>query len=189
MQAGGFTPEQGLTMHHASRIPTWLARATARAAATLAIVALALAAPAQASGQVEIKDFGFYDLSVDGSVPAPEDISGSRNIVSNIRLQRQTEEIDAQLGRSFGFRFRVTDPALHGQTLTLRTIFPPLTNPESKRTMVTQDRPFTGSSEVLYDGYRFDYDWEMAEGIWTFQVLHKGRVIAEKKFKVIIPMN
>ena len=172
-------------MQHASQIFTWLARA----AAPLAVVAHALAAPAQASGQVEIKDFGFYDLSVDGSVPAPEDISGSRNIVSNIRLQRQTEEIDAQLGRSFGFRFRVTDPALHGQTLTLRTIFPPLTNPESKRTMGTQDRTFVGTSELLYDGYRFDYDWEMAEGIWTFQVLHKGRVIAEKKFKVIIPMN
>lgn len=172
-------------MQHASRIPAWLARALA----PLAIVALALTAPAQASGQVEIRDFGFYDLSVDGSVPAPEDISGSRNIVSNIRLQRQTEEIDAQLGRSFGFRFRVTDPALHGQQLTLRTIFPPLTNPESKRTMATQDRTFVGSNELLYDGYRFDYDWEMAEGIWTFQVLHKGRVIAEKKFKVIIPMN
>ena len=172
-------------MHHVLRTHTWLARALA----PLVLLALALAAPAQASGQVEIKDFGFYDLSVDGSVPAPDDISGSRNIVSNIRLQRQTEEIDAQLGRSFGFRFRVTDPSLHGKTLTLRTIFPPLTNPESKRTMATQDRTFIGSSELLYDGYRFDYDWEMAEGIWTFQVLHNGRVIGEKKFKVIIPMN
>lgn len=172
-------------MTHAHRTKTWLARALA----PLAVLVFALAAPVWASGQVEIKDYGFYDLSVDGSVPAPEDISGSRNIVSNIRLQRQTEEIDAQLGRSFGFRFRITDPALYGQQLTLRTIFPPLTNPESKRTMVTQDRPFTGTNEVLYDGYRFDYDWEMAEGIWTFQILHNGKVIGEKKFKVIIPMN
>lgn len=172
-------------MQHASRISGWFARL----AAPLAIVAFAFAAPAQAAGEVEIKDFGFYDLSVDGSVPAPDDVSGSRNIVSNIRLQRQTEEIDAQLGRSFGFRFRIADPKLYGQTLTLRTIFPPLTNPESKRTMTTQDRTFVGSSELLYDGYRFDYDWEMAEGIWTFQILHKGRVISEKKFKVIIPMN
>jgi hypothetical protein len=173
-------------MTQVHRIRLWLARA----AAPFLVLALALAAtPAQASGQVEIKDFGFYDLSVDGSVPAPEDISGSRNVVSNIRLQRQTEEIDAQLGRSFGFRFRITDPALYGKQLTLRTIFPPLTNPESRRTMTTQDRPFTGTSELLYDGYRFDYDWEMAEGIWTFQVLHNGKIIAEKKFKVIIPMN
>jgi hypothetical protein len=172
-------------MHHAHRFDTWLARALA----PLLLLALALASPAAASGQVEIQDYGFYDLSVDGSVPAPDDVSGTRNIVSNIRLQRQTAEIDAQLGRSFGFRFRIADPALHGKTLTLRTIFPPLTNPESKRTMSTQDRTFTATGESLYDGYRFDYDWEMAEGIWTFQILHNGKVIGEKKFKVIIPMN
>ena len=69
-------------MTQAYRIP-FLFR---RAFAPLLVLALALAAPAWASGQVEIKDFGFYDLSVDGSVPAPEDISGSRNVVSNIRL-------------------------------------------------------------------------------------------------------
>ncbi len=172
-------------MRFAHRFPAWFAGALA----PLLVLALALAAPVRAAGQVEIQDFGFYDLSVDGSVPAPADISGSRNIVSNIRLQRQTQEIDAQLGRSFGFRFKVTDPALYGQQLTLRTVFPPLTNPDSKRTMTTQDRPFTATGESVYDGYRFDYDWEMAEGIWTFQVVHDGRVIAEQKFKVIIPMN
>lgn len=167
-----------------------LARLASRFAAPFVALVLIAVAPAQAS-QVEIKDFGFYDMSVDGSVPAPDDVSGTRNIVSNIRLQRQTQEIDAQLGRSFGYRFRIADPALVGKTLTLRTIFPPLTNPESKRTMTTQDRPFAvgSTADVLYDGYRFDYDWEMAEGIWTFQILHNGKVIGEKKFKVIIPMN
>ena len=169
------------------RTPLW----TFRVLAPLLILAAFAAAPVARASQVEIKDYGFYDLSVDGSVPAPEDVSGSRNIVSNIRLQRQTDEIDAQLGRSFGFRFRIADPSLVGRTLTLRTIFPPLSNPETKRTMSTQDRNFTVGStgDVLYDGYRFDYDWEMAEGIWTFQILDGSRVIAEKKFKVIIPMN
>ncbi|MCW5770987.1 MAG: DUF3859 domain-containing protein [Rhodospirillaceae bacterium] len=170
------------------RKTSWLAFALAPLFLLGAVMA---AAAAQASGQVEIKDFGFYDLSVDGSVPAPEDISGTRNIVSNIRLQRQTDEIDAQLGRSFGFRFRITDPALLGKKLTLRTKFPPLSNPDTKRTSGTQDRTFvvTSTGELLYDGYRFDYDWEMAEGTWTFQILQDGKVLAEKKFKVIIPMN
>ena len=54
---------------------------------------------------------------------------------------------------------------------------------------IQPNNKFTGSNELLYDGYRFDYDWEMAEGIWTFQILHNGKVIGEKKFKVIIPMN
>ncbi len=153
------------------------------------LVALFAAAAARASGQVEILDYGFYDVSVEGSTPAPGDISEERNIVGNINLQRQAEEIDAQLGRSFGYRFRVTDPSLMGKTLTLRTTFPPLTNPKSGRTMRTQDRDFVATPGSTYDGYRFDYDWEMAEGIWVFQVVHNGKVIAERKFKVIIPMN
>jgi hypothetical protein len=155
-----------------------------------ALLLFTVVAPAAGSSQVEILDYGFYDVSVQGQVPAPEDISGERNVVGNVRLERQTEEIDAQLGRSFGFRFRVTDPMLIGRKLTLRTIFPPLTNPQSRRTMTTQDREFVAmGGEPLYDGYRFDYDWEMAEGIWTFQVLENGRLLAERKFKVIIPMN
>jgi hypothetical protein len=160
-----------------------------RAALALALLFFAGAA-ARASTQIEILDFGFYDVSVQGTVPAPEDISLERNVVGNIRLERQTDEIDAQLGRSFGFRFRITDPSLIGRRLVLRTIFPPLTNPKNRRTMTTQDREFVAMvGETLYDGYRFDYDWEMAEGIWTFQIVDGGKVIAERKFKVIIPMN
>ncbi len=148
-------------------------------------------APGAAASQIEIVDYGFYDVSVEGTVPAPEDISGERNVVANVRLHRQAEEIDAQLGRSFGFRFRIADQRLLGRRLVLRTIFPPLTNPASKRTMSTQDREFFALStgETYYDGYRFDYDWEMAEGIWTFQILADGKVIGERKFKVIIPLN
>jgi hypothetical protein len=174
-------------MHLHRNVP-WLARTLG----PFLFAVVAFAAPAVwASGQVEIQDYGFYNLSVDGSVPAPEDISGSRNIVSNIRLQRKTDEIDAQLGRSFGFRFRVVDPALVGKTLVLRTTFPPLSNPSTKQTRRTQDRTFVVSKtgELLYDGYRFDNDWEMAEGTWTFQVVYQGHVLAEQKFKVIIPMN
>ena len=44
-----------------------------------------------------------------------------------------------------------------------------------------------GPLEYEKDG--FDYDWERAEGEWTFQVLLDGKVLAEKKFKVILPMN
>ena len=48
-----------------------LARLASRFAAPFVALVLIAVAPAQAS-QVEIKDFGFYDMSVDGSVPAPD---------------------------------------------------------------------------------------------------------------------
>ena len=43
--------------------------------------------------------------------------------------------------------------------------------------------------ENVYFGYTFDYGWEIAEGIWTKQILYNGKVIAEKKFKIIVPLN
>ena len=46
-----------------------------------------------------------------------------------------------------------------------------------------------GENQLVLNAYRFDYGWEMAEGIWRFQVLHKGEVIAEKAIKVVVPMN
>lgn len=155
----------------------------------LALALFASGGPVAAS-QVEIVDKGFYDVKVERSVPAPEDVSGERNVISEIELRRDTLVIDAQLGRSFGYRFRIKDPALAGRVLKLRTKFPPLTNPQTGRTGTVQDREFVAvPGTTYYDGYKFDYDWEMAEGDWIFQVVDGERVLSEIKFKVVIALH
>lgn len=159
------------------------------------IVALALLVPGRAgfaaSDILVIEDYGIYDAAVTGQVDAPQDISGARNIVANVRLIRKTREFAAQPGRSFGFRFRVTDPALLGKRLTLRTRFPKMTNPKTGKVSTAQEREFLVSTTdtVQYDGYRFDHRWEMAEGIWSFEVLYNGKVLTKQTFKVIVPLN
>lgn len=157
----------------------------------LAVLLLLGAAPALAKSPVAVIDFGIYTLNVTNTTKAPGDISLERNVVSNIRLLRQARKIMAQPGRSFGFRFRVSDPALVGRRLTMRTIFPRLTNPKTGRSATSQDRVFIPQSTGItyYDGYRFDYRWEMAEGIWKFQLLDGGKVISEQSFQIIVPLN
>ena len=157
----------------------------------LAVLVVLGAAPAIAKSPVVVLDFGIYTLSVTSTTKAPGDISLERNVVSNIRLLRQVRKIMAQPGRSFGFRFRIDDPALVGKRLTMRTIFPRLTNPKTGRSATRQDRVFIPQSTGItyYDGYRFDYRWEMAEGIWKFQLLDGGKVISEQAFQVIVPLN
>ena len=147
--------------------------------------------PALAKGPMQVIDFGIYKLHVNSTIKAPGDVSLERNVVSNIKLARQARKIMAQPGRSFGFRFRITDPALVGKRLTLRTLFPKLTNPKTGRSAVSQDRTFVaqGLHITYYDGYRFDYRWEMAEGIWRFQLLDGARVLSEQRFQIIVPLN
>jgi hypothetical protein len=41
--------------------------------------------------------------------------------------------------------------------------------------------------EELYTGYRFDHDWEVVPGTWTFQLWYEGRMAAEQKFTIVSP--
>jgi len=173
--------------------------AAARGAVALCAMAMLslAAAPAPAlavdgDGQrVAIVDYGIYEHNVDRFEAEPKHISRERVIVSSVRLLRKADEVDAQPGRMFGFQFRVTDPSLVGQTLTIRRVVPPLTNPATGETatMIERDLVVSHENQLVLNAYRFDYGWEMAEGLWRFQVLVKGKVIAEKAIKVIVPMN
>src|SRR5690606_9560444 len=148
------------------------------------------AAPARAGDRIVIEDFGTYDHVVTQIVPDAKEVAGERSLVADIKLRESTLTIDAQRGRMFGFQFRVVDPALVGQTLTIRKLVPRLTNPATGRsTTVMEDEVVAQPGTLHLNAYGFDYDWERAEGDWTFQVLHQGKVLAEKTFKVILPMN
>lgn len=167
-----------------------IARGLPRLAAVLVIAAAAQTAAASDRG-VDIVDYGIYDHSVTAVVPEPKDVAGERSTVANVRLREKTVIIDAQKSRMFGFQFRVTDPALVGQTLTLRRIVPPLTNPATGETAtrIERDIVVTHDDQLVLNAYRFDHRWEMAEGLWRFQVVLNGEVIAEKAIKVVIPLN
>ena len=160
-----------------------------RFVAVLAVV-FAASGAAAANQRVEIVDYGVYDHVVTEVIPSPKEIAGERSLVANIRVREQTTLIDAQKSRMFGFQFRVTDQSLIGKTLTIRKLVPKLTNPKTGESATVVESEFTAQAGTLHlNAYGFDYDWERAEGDWTFQVLYQGQVLAEKKFKVILPMN
>ena len=174
-------------------MPTIFAIRAPFRALTVALSLLLLAVTAaRASGAepIVIQDYGIYEHRVDRFEPDPQQVSRERVIVSAVTLLRTADEVDAQLGRMFGLQFRIADPALAGETLTIRRLVPPLTNPATGQTATVIERDIVAETGQIYlNAYRFDYDWEMAEGVWRFQVVHKGRVIAEKAIKVVIPMN
>lgn len=167
-----------------------IARGLPRLAAALFLAAAAQSAAAAGERGVEIVDYGIYDHTVTSVIPEPKDVAGERTTVANVRLREKTEIVDAQKSRMFGFQFRVTDPALYGRTLVTRKLVPKLTNPKTGRSgTAVEGEVVAGPGTLFLNAYGFDYDWERAEGEWTFQVLHDGKVLAEKKFKVILPMN
>ena len=170
-----------------------LNRSAARllAAFVFAAVAGGIAAAASAEPRGKIVSYGRYEI-VEAGKPekAERTVAGEVKPVENRRLIQQTDEVVGQLGNTFGFEVDLEGLPPGSVNLVVRTIHPALTNSETGRTMTVSeyDWPVVGRSRV-YFGFTFDYRWEIAEGIWTKQLIYNGKVIAEKKFKVIVPLN
>jgi hypothetical protein len=153
-----------------------------------------LVVPAQtaaaAQPRVDKKDHGIYATRLLRKIPQPRSVSGQMNLIGGVKLKRKATVIAAQMGRSFGWRFRITGIPANAR-LTFRTEHPPLTNPKTGKTMRFSERSRVISApwKTRYTGYTFDYSWEMAEGIWKFQILYKGQLIGEQAFKIVVLLN
>jgi hypothetical protein len=154
---------------------------------------LAGAGPALAAGEpsATILSYGRFETRRTGQVEKSDrTASGELQSVDAYRLVEQTDEIVGQLGNSFGIDLRLENFPPGPAVLTIRTIHPPIANPRTGRTMTVSeyDWPVAGRDNV-YFGYTFDHGWEIAEGVWIKQIVYKGRVVAERKFKVVVPLN
>lgn len=164
-------------------------RAIGRILAALLLVAAAGAA-AQ-SGRVQMLDYGEYSAERLRSEPDPGQIAGQRAIIDNLQHRRAAEVILGRPGVVFGLRYRVLDPALNGRSVTHRLIHPRQTNPATGQSATRQDFPYRidAAAPEHWHFFMFEFDWELADGEWTFQVIADGQVILERKFKVEVAMN
>jgi hypothetical protein len=163
-----------------------------RAAGLVALLIVAGGADlAAAEPRGKIVSYGRYEIVETGRPEKAErTVAGEVKPVETRRLIQETDEVVGQLGNTFGFEVDLEGLPSGPVNLVVRTLHPPLTNSDTGKTMTVSeyDWPVVGRSRV-YFGFTFDYRWEIAEGIWTKQLVYNGKVIAEKKFKVIVPLN
>lgn len=151
----------------------------------------ALGENAAAEPRGKIVSYGRYEIVETGRPEKAErTVAGEVKPVETRRLIEQTDQIVGLLGNTFGFEVDLEGLPPGPVNLVVRTIHPPLTNADTGKTMTVSeyDWPVAGRSKV-YFGFTFDYRWEIAEGVWTKQLVHDGKVIAEKTFKVVVPLN
>lgn len=164
----------------------------AAALTVLLVCSLGTAAPSAAdSPSIRITEYGVYTVNRTGEVrPAPRTATGQTAPVDGSELVRATDQVFGQIGQSFGLRIAMDGFPAGRVTLTVRMLHPPLTNPDTGRTTRVSEYEWPVTSRRnLYFGYSFDHRWEIAEGDWTFQFVHDGRVLAERTFRVHVPLN
>jgi hypothetical protein len=138
-----------------------------------------------------ILNYGRFETRRTGQIEKSDrTASGELQSVDAHRLIQKTDEIVGILGNSFGYDLRLENFPPGAAVLTIRTIHPPITNPNTGRTMTVSEYDWpVAARDNVYFGYTFDHGWEIAEGIWTKQIIYQGKVIAEKKFRVVVPLN
>jgi len=153
--------------------------------------AAAMAETAAAEPRGKIVAFGRYEIVESGRPEKAErTVAGEVKPVQTHRLVQQTEEIMGQLGNTFGIEVDLEGLPPGPVNLVIRTLHPQLTNSETGKTMTVSEYDWTVlQRQKVYFGFSFDYRWEIGEGIWTKQVVYNGKVIAEQKFKVVVPLN
>lgn len=160
------------------------------AAVFLAIGSAPGAGPVQAQPTIAISNYGEYRTQRSGeSLREPRTAAGSITFLSGVRLVNRTTVVFGQLGRDFGVEIDLQGFGETPVRLTIRTVHPPLTNPETGRTTrISEYRQEVEDRRNVYFGYTFSYLWELAEGEWVKQFLYRGRVLAEQRFRVVVPM-
>ncbi len=168
---------------------------TIRAAAAAVFSAIALLCAAAAAGAAEpsgtLLSWGRYATHIAGAPEKAErTASGIVQPVDGHRLLERTDVIVGQLGNTFGIEVKLENFPAGVAALTIRTTHPPLTNPKTGKVTSVSEYDWTSQTgDSAYFCFSFDDRWEIAEGTWTMQVLYQGKVIAEKSFKVVVPLN
>jgi hypothetical protein len=164
-------------------------------AAPAVLAGAVLVAAAQAAGAADptatIKAFGMFETMRGAKAEKNErSAAGELHAVVSRRLVRPGTEVFGQLGSSFGLDLRFENLPATFATVTVRTMHPPITNPRTgQTTTVSEFEWLVWAGQDLYFGHTFDHLWQLAEGMWTSQVIYRGKVLAEQAFKVVVPLN
>jgi hypothetical protein len=156
----------------------------------LAVFALLLIAATGARAQdvrIEVTEFGIYAVE---RAPQGRNSAGiGQSTVSNPRLAVSTHNIPAQLGVTFGFRYKVVGSSAGEEIeLTKVTTFPspglrppgagaPI--PKTERTLLNK------IGETRFTSYVLSDDYEVVPGVWTIELWSGGRRLASESFTVM----
>jgi hypothetical protein len=106
-------------------------------------------------------------------------------------LVSQTNRIPARLGIRFGFWYEITNlPVKDGDLVEIVKVVkhPPITKPDgtmSKGFEFTETPVVRDGRTKGWTGYGFDQRYELAPGIWEFEMKYNGATVCKCSFEVV----
>lgn len=141
-------------------------------------------------GQIlEIISSGIFSV-----VPVPgQQISAPRTIdrhcrgIRSSRLVKATDVVPVRVHTAFGLKFMMSNIGLQEEmSITVKIRHPPLMPPGAAHPVTEQEWEvpvaYFAANTAIWNS---DYAWEIAPGKWTFQLIYKDLLLAEKTFTLV----
>jgi hypothetical protein len=161
--------------------------------ALLSVIALFLTiglASADVGPTVKVYEYGTY--SSPPSIVAGFTRRGMEHgAIPHIDLVQSTRTVIGQIGTTFGFRYRVEgEPLGRPLPITIVMRFPAPGMVAAGISLPFADDEYTVVKRVGSDHFTtwtFEEKAQIVPGIWTFEIWHENKKLAEEKFVVILP--
>ncbi|MBL1274570.1 MAG: DUF3859 domain-containing protein [Ectothiorhodospiraceae bacterium] len=140
-----------------------------------------------AAPKAEILEYGFYSFT-DGSERLMQPITTSGYVTKGkTQLDKNTNRIPLEIGRLFGFRFRISGMNRNVGIIPLEFV---VVHPEMKKPDGTfstgyrynLDLKLTNGMVEDKTGYRVNEDFEMVEGEWHFEYRFMNKTLIKQSF-------
>lgn len=140
---------------------------------------------------IDIVEYGIYTSEIIGTIYAPLTTSGKYNLVKNVILVEKTDKIPATKGTKFGL-FYVIHGSIEGEEINIKEIvkFPNPGYRHPKTGKLFRKSEFSSIKKIGSKNFVagvFSEDWDLFPGIWSVQLWHNGKKLAEKSFTVFKP--
>jgi hypothetical protein len=134
--------------------------------------------------KAEMIDYGVYAVSV-GKKVEDENVAGGLRLSYGERLIKSTDQVDAIIGTSFGYRYRLNGPVSNVR-VTIKVSHPALHDPSTGKEFQTSEwSQIVPAGTVNWNtGWVFDHDWEIMPGEWTLKLYIADKKLFEKSFVV-----
>lgn len=159
---------------------------TRRALVIFALLWAAGTAQAQTASRIDIVDYGIYTVDRESQGRNTEGIGLST--VTNVRHAVSTTTIPAQIGVTFGFRYKVFGPDT-GETVELRKVtkFPPggLRTPKGEVLHETERTLRNKIGETRFTSYALVDNFELVPGQWSIEIWQGSIRLAAQNFTLV----
>lgn len=139
--------------------------------------------------QIKLLNFGSLTTDTEEEEINDSSLTGYFLRPKKIQCLDRIDTLKGLPGLKFGIEYFIEGPDNAAKyddvTFYCKILHPEIVNPDSKeKASETIERKTNYLNETNFDYYLFEFDWEIKQGIWTFQIIENDKILLEKSFEI-----